>query len=148
MRRFLGTSLLAAVVVTLGFVGVVAATPQASASDRLDRVLNLPLVNRDASNGPGGVNPALPTDPTVLRSLLDEARSRSIAPSSYRALLFQYWLADTTKAAGIDLASWNPRAGVSANRQNLVRSYRFYENLQLSHRELQWAGMGLSLIHI
>ena len=142
MRRFLGTSLLAAVVVTLGFVGVVAATPQASASDRLDRVLNLPLVNRDASSGPGGVNPALPTDPTVLRSLLDEARNRSIAPSSYRALLFQYWLADTTKAAGIDLASWNPRAGVSANRQNLVRSYRFYENLQLSHRELQWAGMG------
>ena len=31
---------------------------------------------------------------------------------------------------------------MSANRQNLVRSYRFYENLQLSHRELQWAGMG------
>ena len=87
MRRFLGTSLLAAVVVTLGFVGTVAATPHASASDRLDSVLNLPLVNRDASNGPGGVNPALPTDPMVLRSLLDEARSRSIAPSSYRALL-------------------------------------------------------------
>ena len=49
---------------------------------------------------------------------------------------------DRLVAAGIDLASWNPRAGVSANRQNLVRSYRFYENLQLSHRELQWAGMG------
>lgn len=142
MRRFWGTSLLTAVVITLGLVGMLAATPQASASDRLDRYLNLPLVNRDASKGPGGVNPALPTDPTVLRALLDEARQRSLDPSSYQALLFQYWLADTTKAAGIDLASWNPRDGVSANRQNLVRSYRFYENLQLGHRELQWAGMG------
>ncbi len=142
MRRFWGTSLLAVVVITLGLVGMLVATPQASASDRLDRYLNLPLVNRDASQGPGGVNATLPTDPAVLRSLLAEARHRSLDPSSYQALLFQYWLADTTKAAGIDLASWNPRAGVSANRQNLVRSYRFYENLQLSHRELQWAGMG------
>ncbi|MDL9937699.1 hypothetical protein QSJ18_13165 [Gordonia sp. ABSL1-1] len=117
-------------------------TPAASAASTLDRVLDLPLVNRDAAHGPGGINPALPTDPTVLKPLLDEARARGLAPTSYRALLLQYWLADTTRAAGIDLASWNPRAGVTANRGNLIKSYRFYENLQLSHRELQWAGMG------
>ncbi len=107
-----------------------------------ERYLDLPMINRDAAHGPGGVHPALPTDPAVLRSALAQARSAGVAPTRYRALLWQYWLADTTTAAGIDLAAWNPRAGVSANRANLVRSYRFYENLQLRHRELQWAGMG------
>lgn len=60
----------------------------------------------------------------------------------YEALLFQYWLVETTTRAGIDLASWNPRDGVAANHQNLLKSYRYYEDLQRAHRELQWAGMG------
>ena len=117
-------------------------SPEASAAPSVDRYLNLPLVNRDAAHGPGGVHPALPTDPGTLARLLDDARSRGVAPTSYRALLLQYWLADTTRAAGIDLKTWNPRNGVTANRDNLIKSYRFYEDLQLSHRELQWAGMG------
>ncbi|QKT06210.1 hypothetical protein HUN08_02635 [Gordonia sp. X0973] len=117
------------------------ATATASAAP-IDRYLDLPLINRDAGHGPGGVNPVLPTDPVKLRALLGQARASGVAPTRYQALLWQYWLADTTTAAGINLASWNPRDGVSANRANLVKSYRFYENLQLSHRELQWAGMG------
>ncbi|MFC4605512.1 hypothetical protein [Rhodococcus kronopolitis] len=108
----------------------------------VDAYLNLPLVNRDAEASPGGVNGALPTDPDVLRGLLETARSRGLAPASYRALLFQFWLTEATQAAGIDLGSWDPRAGVKANRENLIRSYRYYEDLQLGHRELQWAGMG------
>ncbi|WP_210753976.1 hypothetical protein [Gordonia paraffinivorans] len=111
-------------------------------ADTLDSYLNLPLVNRDASQGPGGVHPKLPTDPKVLQKLVDEARDRGLPPSSYTALLFQYWLVDTTTRAGIDLASWDPRKGVAANHQNLLKSYRYYEDLQLAHRELQWAGMG------
>ncbi|SLH10468.1 Uncharacterised protein [Mycobacteroides abscessus subsp. abscessus] len=30
---------------------------------------------------------------------------------------------------------------MQANRENLIKSYRYYEDLQLEHRELQWAGM-------
>lgn len=135
-------SLLTVVVVVAGTVGVIGGSGHAVATDPLDRYVNLPMTNRDASQGPGGINPVLPTDPRVLRGLLDQARARGLDPTSYSALLLQYWLADTTTAAGIDLSSWNPRAGVSANRQNLVKSYQFYESLQLSHRELQWAGMG------
>ncbi len=123
-------------------IGSAATAPQARAVGAVDRYLNLPMVNRDAAHGPGGVNPKLPTDPKVLKGLLDEARERGVAPTSYQALLLQYRLADTTAAAGIDLKSWNPRAGVSANRGNLAKSYQFYKNLQLKHRELQWAGMG------
>ncbi|EGD54595.1 hypothetical protein SCNU_13473 [Gordonia neofelifaecis NRRL B-59395] len=131
-----------ALVLTVAVGGAALASPRASAAPELDRYLNLPMVNRDADHGPGGVNPALPTDPAVLRGLLDEARERGVAPTSYQALLLQYRLADTTAAAGIDLKSWNPRAGVTANRGNLAKSYQFYKNLQLDHRELQWAGMG------
>ncbi|MDH3046574.1 hypothetical protein BJF87_16205 [Gordonia sp. CNJ-863] len=126
------------VVVALGsLVGGGSAT-----ADSLSRYLNLPLVNRDASQGPGGVHPALPTDASTLQRLVDQARDRGLDPSSYEALLFQYWLVETTTRAGIDLASWNPRDGVGANHQNLLKSYRYYEDLQLAHRELQWAGMG------
>ncbi|MBD0860369.1 hypothetical protein IA539_03985 [Gordonia sp. zg691] len=111
-------------------------------ADSLAPYVNLPLLNRDASRGPGGVHPALPTDPRALKALVDQARERGLAPTNYRALLFQYWLVETTTRAGIDLASWDPRAGVGANHHNLLRSYRYYEDLQLAHRELQWAGMG------
>ncbi|MEV6280212.1 hypothetical protein [Nocardia sp. NPDC051832] len=122
-------------------LGLVAATP-AGATAELDRYLDLPLVNRDAASGPGGVHPALPYDAETLRGLLNSARARGIAPARYAALLSQYWLVDATSKAGIELRSWNPRAGVAANRENLIKSYRYYENLQLDHRELRWAGMG------
>ncbi|WP_232717903.1 hypothetical protein [Gordonia metallireducens] len=127
-----------AVVVALGSL----VSGGTASADSLSRYLNLPLVNRDASQGPGGVHPALPTDPATLQRLVGQARDQGLAPSSYQALLFQYWLVETTTRAGIDLASWNPRAGVGANHQNLLKSYRYYEDLQLAHRELQWAGMG------
>lgn len=122
-------------------IGVAAATASPAAAAPLQQYLDLPTVNRDAAHGPGGIHPALPTDVPTLKKLLDQARSSGVAPTSYRALLLQYWLADTTRAAGIDLESWNPRAGVTANRGNLIKSYRYYEDLQLAHRELQWAGM-------
>jgi len=126
------------VLITLCSIGSMA---RAEPSPDLQRYLDLPLTNRDASRGPGGVHSALPTDPAELRTLLDQARGQAVAPSRYAALLYQYWLVDTTTAAGIDLATWNPRLGVEANRQNLIKSYTFYEQLQLKHRELQWAGM-------
>ncbi|MFI6871104.1 hypothetical protein [Nocardia sp. NPDC050406] len=122
-------------------LGLAAAAPAGATTD-LDRYLDLPLVNRDAASAPGGVNPELPYDAARLRDLLDQARREGVAPTRYAALLYQYWLVDATNKAGIDLKSWNPRAGVAANRDNLVKSYRFYENLQLAHRELRWAGMG------
>lgn len=121
--------------------GAVSAPAVASESD-VGQYLNLPMINRDAAHGPGGVNPALPTDRVELTRLVGEARASGAAPSDYQALLFQYWLVEATDAAGIDLASWDPRAGVAVNRENLVKSYRYYEDLQLGHRELQWAGMG------
>ncbi|MFC0316647.1 hypothetical protein ACFQNE_14595 [Gordonia phosphorivorans] len=128
-------------VAALSISGAVATAAPAQAAGPLAQYLNLPTVNRDAAHGPGGIHPKLPTDVPTLGKLVDQARRSGVAPTSYRALLLQYWLADTTRAAGIDLKSWNPRAGVSANRQNLIKSYRYYENLQLAHRELQWAGM-------
>lgn len=130
-----------ACVLAATIVGAVIGAAPASAMPT-DRYLDLPLVNSDADHGPGGVNPALSTDPAALSALLRGYRSRGIAPHRYRAVLVQYWLSDTARAAGINLAAWNPRAGVSANRANLAKSYRFYQNLQLAHRELQWAGMG------
>lgn len=139
----IGVSLRAAVVAIAAVVGLgLAVAGPAGANGAVDRYLDLPLVNRDASHGPGGVHPDLPYDAAELRALLGEARSRGIAPTRYAALLFQYWLVDATNKAGIDLRSWDPRTGVQANRDNLIRSYRYYEDLQLAHRELQWAGMG------
>lgn len=137
-----GFSLHAAVVagvaaIGLGLVGV--APAEASESDAY---LDLPLLNRKADVAPGGVNPALPYDAGRLRTLLDEVRAQGVAPQRYAALLYQYWLVEATNSAGIELAAWNPRDGVQANRDNLIKSYRYYEDLQLAHRELQWAGMG------
>ncbi|MBF6082529.1 hypothetical protein IU485_14275 [Nocardia cyriacigeorgica] len=137
----IGMVLRAAVVLLAAAVGLGLATAPASAGE-LDRYLDLPLVNRNAEAGPGGVHPDLPYDAAQLRGLLDQARAEGVAPTRYAALLYQYWLVDATNKAGIDLRTWDPRAGVEANRQNLIRSYRYYEDLQLAHRELQWAGMG------
>ena len=136
--RYLRRASTALVVMALALLS----TTSIASADEVDRYLDLPLVNRDAAHGPGGVNPELPTDPATLKRLLDDARRSGSAPTSYAAVLFQYRLVEATQAAGIDLASWDPRAGVEANRENLIKSYRYYEDLQLGNRELQWAGMG------
>ncbi|MEV0251053.1 hypothetical protein AB0H76_30975 [Nocardia sp. NPDC050712] len=135
-RRTMTVALAAAV-----GLGLTAFAP-AGAAEPLDQYLDLPLVNRDAASSPGGVHPELPYDVAELRDLLDRARAQRVAPTRYAALLYQYWLVDVTNKAGIDLRSWDPRVGVQANRDNLIKSYRYYEDLQLAHRELQWAGMG------
>lgn len=129
--------------VTLGAAAFLSAgpIPAAAAPADVSSYLGLPMPNRDASAGPGGVNPALPTSLDDVRTLLDAARGSGAAPAEYAALLQQYWLVAATEAAGIDLASWDPRTGAQANRTNLIRSYRYYEDLQLAHRELTWAGM-------
>lgn len=140
-RRWARGVVVATTACALTMSALLSVQTSASASE-LDEYVNLPLVNRNAEYGPGGVHPALPTDLGILQALVEEARASGRTPESYAALLFQYRLVVATEAAGIDLASWNPRIGVSANRSNLVKSYRFYEDLQLGHSELQWAGMG------
>ncbi|MFF0814340.1 hypothetical protein ACFYVR_04150 [Rhodococcus sp. NPDC003318] len=115
--------------------------PAASATE-LDEVLNLPLTNRLADQAPGGVHAALPTDLAALESLVAQARRSGRPATDYAALLLQYRLVQATTEAGIDLAGWDPSAGFIANRDNMIRSYRYYENFQLAHRELLWAGMG------
>ncbi|WP_069163717.1 hypothetical protein [Nocardia altamirensis] len=127
------------VLVALLGLGLLSATSASAAGD-VDRYLDLPLVNRDGS-GPGGVHPELPSDRVELGRSLDEVRAAGIAPTRYAALLLQYWLADSTEQAGLELKSWNPRAGMNVNRQNMINTYRYYEQLQLAHPELQWAGM-------
>ncbi|MGL4305237.1 MAG: DUF2515 family protein [Mycobacteriaceae bacterium] len=126
-------------------VPIVAATsivlaPQASA-ESLSDYLNLPLSNRLADQGPGGVNPALPTELTALEALVGQARNSGLPASNYAALLYQLRLVQATTEAGIDLASWNPDLGFDVNRPNMIKSYEYYQAFQLEHRELQWAGM-------
>jgi hypothetical protein len=140
-KYFRETVVVMATVAGLGF-GLVGNTSSAIAVPASHAYLDLPLTNRDAAHAPGGVNSVLPTDPAALQTALDGARAAGVSPHRYAALLYQYWLVRATTAAGIDLAAWNPRAGVQANRDNLIKSYRYYENFQLTHRELQWAGMG------
>lgn len=140
--RFGRAIALAASAVLALSLGVGTANSAPTASSDLAPYLDLPLVNRDAGHGPGGVNPALPYDKAQLKNLLATAERDRVDPTRYAALLLQYRLVDVTEEAGIDLAAWDPRAGVAANRQNLIDSYSYYVGLQLSHRELQWAGMG------
>ena len=109
---------------------------------RLADVVGLPMPNRRADAGPGGVHPALPTDSVALGRLVDEARASGRSPAEWAALLQQYRLVQACEEAGIDLASWDPARGFAPNREAMTRSYRYYEDFQLSRRELQWAGMG------
>lgn len=106
-----------------------------------ERYLDLPLTNRFADKHGGGVNKALPTDLAQLTRLVTAARASGTDPHRYAALLFQYRLVQATTGAGIDLAGWNPDQGFHAMRGNMIKSYRYYEDLQINHRNLQWAGM-------
>ena len=121
--------------------GSLAFSPLAGARG-VDVYLGLPLTNRLATVEAGGVNAALPHDAATLERLVEQARSTGQPTTSYAALLLQYRLVQATDEAGIDLASWDPFDGFTANRSNMIKSYRYYEDFQLSHRELQWAGMG------
>ncbi|GAB18404.1 hypothetical protein GOEFS_054_00170 [Gordonia effusa NBRC 100432] len=112
-----------------------------SATQGLTKYLDVGLPNRDASHGIGAPNPGLPSDSAQTGRLVRQARAQGLSPRRYGALLYTYWLQRSTEAAHIELSRWNPRAGVNANLQNLVRSYRYYEDLQIGHRELRWAGM-------
>src|SRR5690606_20764683 len=108
-RMRFGFSLRAAAVAAGAAIGLVLVGVAPVRAVESEPYLDLPLVNRKADQGPGGVNPALPYDAGRLRALLDEARGQGIAPRRYAALLYQYWLVEATNSAGIDLASWNPR---------------------------------------
>lgn len=135
------TRFAAATLAPVMLAGSLAFSPLAGARG-LDAYLGLPLTNRLANVEAGGVNSALPHDVATLERLVNEARDAGQPATSYAALLLQYRLAQATEEAGIDLASWDPFDGFTANRSNMIKSYRYYEDFQLSHRELQWAGMG------
>lgn len=135
------TRLAAATLAPVMLAGTLVFSPLAGAQG-VDAYLGLPLTNRLANVEAGGVNAALPHDVATLERLVNEARSSGQSATSYAALLLQYRLAQATEEAGIDLATWNPFDGFTANRSNMIKSYRYYEDFQLSHRELQWAGMG------
>ena len=139
MRRRI-TTVIGAALLTCALMpaGAVTASPTPGS---LARYLDAPLPNRDASHGVGAPNPDLPHRSSDVRPLLVQARSEGLSPKRYGALLYTYWLLRTTEKAGIDLERWDPRAGATANLSNLERSYRYYEDLQLAHRELRWAGM-------
>ena len=135
------TRFAAATLAPVLLAGTLALAPAAGAQN-LDSVLGLPLTNRLSDVEPGGVHQALPTDLPTLQRLVDEARASGRPATSWAALLLQYRLVQATEESGIDLASWDPFAGFTPNRQNMIRSYRYYEDFQLARRELQWAGMG------
>ncbi|MGV9792238.1 hypothetical protein [Gordonia sp. ABSL49_1] len=120
--------------------GLALSSAPATAST-FERYLDLPLTNRFADHDAGGVNKALPTDLAQLTRLVGEARASGVAPQRYGALLFQYRLVQATSTAGIDLATWDPDKGFHAMRGNMIKSYRYYENFQIAHRNLQWSGM-------
>lgn len=121
--------------------GSLVLAPMAGAGD-VDAYLGLPMTNRLSNVEGGGVNAALPHDVATLEHLVNKARSSGQPATAYAALLLQYRLVQATDEAGIDLAGWDPFEGFAANRTNMLKSYRYYENFQLSHRELQWAGLG------
>lgn len=105
-----------------------------------DGLIDLAPSNADAE-AIGGLDPRLPTDPAVLGTALSSARADGIAPVRYSALLHQYWLARGAEASGIDLATWDPNAGLIANATVVDRVYENYGRYQRERVELYWSGM-------
>ncbi|MFW0787548.1 hypothetical protein AAFP35_23880 [Gordonia sp. CPCC 206044] len=137
IRGRLAASVVAMMCVLLGAV----TQPAPAQAATFERYLDLPLTNRFADKSGGGVNRALPTDLGQLTRLVTAARASDVEPRRYGALLFQYRLVQATSQAGIDLATWDPAKGFHATRRNMIKGYRLYENFQINHRTLQWAGM-------
>ncbi|MDJ0429025.1 hypothetical protein QNA19_24130, partial [Rhodococcus fascians] len=52
-----------------------------------------------------------------------------------------YWLARGSEASGIDLAAWDPNAGLIANAAVVDRVYENYGRYQRQRTELYWSGM-------
>lgn len=129
---------------TVALIGIGAAPAMAATATgkELTRLLDLPLKHRAEKTVKGGVHPALPYKEAKLKALVALARKKKLAPKRYAALLLQYRLVQACKEAGIDLASWDPNTTLATCKPNMIKSYRYYENFQLKHRELQWAGMG------
>ncbi|GAA4487979.1 hypothetical protein GCM10023094_47120 [Rhodococcus olei] len=103
-------------------------------------LLDIAPANADAE-GPGGLDPRLPTDTASLGAALTAARADRVPPVRYAALLHQYWLARGAEASGLDLATWDPHAGFAANATLVDRVYANYGRYQLERPELNWAGM-------
>lgn len=103
--------------------------------------LDLPRSGRYGDR-PGGVNPLLPTDASTLGAALHDARAAGVPPARYAALPQQFWLVRACDAVGIDLHSWDVRAGLPRTLPTVAKCYTLYDRYQLTHRELRWAGMG------
>ncbi|NLU82758.1 Tat pathway signal protein [Rhodococcus sp. HNM0569] len=121
-------------------VAAPAAHAQPAADGDVD-YLDVPRAN-ETSEGNGGVVPSFSNDPEVLRPVLDAARERGVEPARYAGLLHQYWLTEATRAAGLDLANWDPTRGLAANEQNLAKVFTYYEKLQRENPDFLWTGQG------
>ncbi|MEC3954032.1 hypothetical protein VMT65_13425 [Nocardia sp. CDC153] len=140
MPRVRGLIRLAGVLTCLMIGLVTAPAAHAESGSSYTAYLDLPSVNGDGAGG-GGLNPALPLDPDVLRDALDQARGAGIEPRHYATLLHQYWLTVATRNADIDLATWDPALGVAANTRTFTQVYVNYLRLNNAHPDYWWTGL-------
>ncbi|MCW4352634.1 hypothetical protein ONR57_04880 [Hoyosella sp. YIM 151337] len=120
-------------------IPALAAAPHAAAApyaQYLDAVAD----NNDGERS-GGFASHLPLDQRALASALDSARAAGVTPQRYGTLLRQYWLAVAADNAGIDLASWEPAAGLDANLATVDKVYENYLRLYNENPEFYWSGM-------
>ncbi|WP_054246242.1 hypothetical protein [Rhodococcus opacus] len=134
------TTIRAVLVALLGMVALAVPTPIVAHAAGYEGLIDITPANA-AAESIGGLDRRLPTDSAVLGAALTAARSDGVAPTRYSALLQQYWLARGSEASGIDLAAWDPNAGLIANAAVVDRVYENYGRYQLQRTELYWSGM-------
>jgi hypothetical protein len=136
------TAAIRGVLLALGLAAVATAAPAAAVAQPAGyaALLDITPANAKAEQA-GGLDPRLPTDPAVLGDALGEARAAGVPAGRYSTLLHQYWLARGARAAGIDLATWDPNTGLAANATLVDRVYENYGRYQRARAELYWAGM-------
>ncbi|BAH50888.1 hypothetical protein [Rhodococcus opacus] len=134
------TTIRGVLVALLGVLALAGPAPNVAHADGYADLLDLTPANA-AAESIGGLDPRLPTDSAPLGAALAAARSDGVAPTRYSALLQQYWLARGSEASGIDLAGWDPNAGLIANAAVVDRVYENYGRYQLQRAELYWSGM-------
>ncbi|MFC9554936.1 hypothetical protein ACFTWF_29305 [Rhodococcus sp. NPDC056960] len=134
------TTIRTVLVVLLGVVVLAVPTPPLTHAAGYDGLLDITPANA-AAESIGGLDPRLPTDSGVLGAALTAARADRVAPMRYAALLQQYWLARGSEVSGIDLAAWDPNAGLVANAAVVDHVYENYGRYQLRRAELYWSGM-------